>query len=766
MPHAVLLVIFMVNTLPLESATRKKIDVMLNNLGWNTDEESPACNVFTERAKTEEQNTKFKGKNPDYTLYQSNTDNPIAIIEAKRKGQNIDDALKQAEEKYAIPLKVKIIFAYDGAFFKSWHVENKKELVIDGQTLTQLVSEKKILQFIKEGYAISDVTPRIKHTRSELISIFRWANDMLRNEGLREGIERFTEFANFLFLKLISEMEEERENQGEERILPKQYSWESFCDLEAQLMLNYINNTVLPYLVKKYNHSGDVFQKELAIKNPKRLKKIVDRLSTIRLIDSDSDVKGDAFEYFLKNSITIGNDLGEYFTPRHIVNLMIDLTEPKFGERVYDPTCGTGGFLIGTFNYVKRRCANTKDNMSVLKEHTVYGRELTSTAKIAKMNMILTGDGHTNIQQMDSLENPVKHEYDLVLANPPYGQDTDFGSYYPIPSLNGDAIFIQHIFMSLKEGGRAGVIIPEGLLFRGSADQKVREYLLQNAEVEAVISLPPGVFRPYAKGNKTSIIILKKSSKGTKKVWFYDLKQDGFDLDSDMRPPIEENDIPDLLSKWSEKLNSENSWNVDFDTIKAHGYELMAKTYMPEIEVREDKKVPFSTFIKLSKEKVMIDENKMYKQVTIKLNGKGATLRREVSGNKIKTKNQFIVRDGQLVMSKIDARNGAIAVIPKELDGAIVTQDFPVFNVDYSSLDRHYLEMYLRYNDLGSKLVKFSKGTTNRRRVKPDNLLNLRLEIPSIPEQKKIAEAIDKEAEIIRDAELRISKLAEKIKQK
>ncbi|MCH8833188.1 MAG: restriction endonuclease subunit M, partial [Thaumarchaeota archaeon] len=171
-------------TTPLETATRKKIDQMLINLGWNIDEDDPNCNVFTERAKTVEQDKKFGGDDPDYVLYQSNSDHPIAIIEAKRKGQNVDDAIFDAVDKYAKPLGIKIIFAYDGAFFKSWHVGMQKELYLDGEVVSQLVTEKILLRFVKEGSSISEVSPKIKHSRSELINTFKWANDMLRKEGL------------------------------------------------------------------------------------------------------------------------------------------------------------------------------------------------------------------------------------------------------------------------------------------------------------------------------------------------------------------------------------------------------------------------------------------------------------------------------------------------------------------------------------------------------------------------------------------------------
>jgi len=723
---------------------------------WNTDEFNKECNVFTERAKTVEQNKKLKGNSPDYVLYKSRTDEPIAIIEAKRKGRNVEQAIRQAEERYAKPLGVKIIFAYDGAFFKSWHTEAQRELLIDGTTVTQLISEKKILRFLKEGYSISELSPKTKHTRIELINIFKWANDLFRKEGLREGIERFTEFANLLFLKLISEFEIEREKKGEARILKEQYCWESFSDLDPTRMLNYINNTVLPKLVREYNHSGDVFNKELLIKNPKTLAAIVKKLDTMKLMDADSDVKGDAFEYFLKDSIIVGNDLGEYFTPRHLVKLMIELTEPKFGEKIYDPTCGTGGFLIAAFNYVKERCANTKENNRVLKEESVYGGELTNTSRIAKMNMILTGDGHTNIKQLDSLENPITEKFDLVLANPPYGQQTDYGSYYPVPSNNGDAIFIQHIYKSLKkDGGRTAVIVPEGLLFRGDL-REVRKYLLEHCDIEGVISLAQGIFRPYT-NNKTNIIIFRRNEKGTSKVWFYDLTADGFDLKSDLRRPVDDNDIPDLLSKWSEKAESEKSWIADIKTVKKKNYDLMVKTYKPRLTFIDRFKtnypiVSFSDIMTENKEYIVIDDSKDYQRVKVQWYGKGVIPRGKISGKRIKTKNQKVARTEQFIVAEIDAKDGSFGVIPKELDGSIVSSHYFLFDLDKNQVSSQYFDYLIRYGPYEELIQPKVKGTTNYASIRPKDVLDLKSPLPSPEIQNLIVERIAKQEKIIENA--------------
>lgn len=567
-------------TYPLESATRKKIDRILNNLGWVTDENSNNCNVFTERAKTEAQNKKLKGKQPDYILYKSGTNNPIAIIETKKSGQDLKKALKQANSRYTKPLGISIVFVTDGSLFESHDIRTKTNLKIDDQIVTDLITEKLLLRFLDEGPKIYS-PEKVSYTRRELIKIFSEANDLLREEGIREGIERFTEFSNILFLKLISEIEKDRENNGEKRILEKKYCWESFYNLPSEQMLEYINKIILPRLVNKYNDSGDVFQNELNIKNPSILKEIVDKLSKLKLLDADSDVKGDAFEYFLKNSVSVGTDLGEYFTPRHIVKLMVDLVDPMFNDTVYDPCCGTGGYLIHAFRHIKAKCNLTPETKKILEKKTIYGRELTSTAKIAKMNMIIIGDGHTNIKQMDCLKYPKKGEYNIVLTNFPFSQTTNYGSYYDITTHDANPSFLKHVIDALtEEQGRAGIIVPDGLLFDKKIEYtNIRRILLETCDVKAIIQLDPSVFKPYT-GQPTCILIFEKG-KSTKKVWFFDVTNDGFKKTGSKRgrPSIEDNDIPLLRQLWSDKVPSKHSFSVDIKTIKNNNYKLTMNAY-------------------------------------------------------------------------------------------------------------------------------------------------------------------------------------------
>jgi len=571
-----------------ESATRQKVDKKLVDLGWIIDEENTNHNVTTERA--EEQKKKLKGHEPDYVLYKSGTHTPIAIIETKKKGEDLDKALKEAKKKYAEPLGVKIIFTYDGGLFKTLHLDDNNELKINDKLIQNFISEHDLLKFISQGSSIIDEIKTVKHTRSELIKIFKDSNDLLRKEGLREGIERFTEFSNILFLKYISEIEERNERVGNDRRLSEDLSWDEIKNYDEKKRIKHINNTIFKELAGLYGaEDKTIFKDKLLIKNHKTLTSIIEKLSKIDLLNAESDVGGDAFEYFLKEFVSVGNDLGEYFTPRHIINLMIDLAQPKIGEKIYDPACGTGGFLIASFEKLRLMIGKDDEtNLKRLRKDLLFGREITSTCKIAKMNMILHGDGHNNIKQIDSLAYPIdeKDKYQIILSNIPYSQETEYGSNYPVETKNADVIFMLHILDSLQNKGRAVVIVPQGFLFRGGVVGKAREYLLDNADVKAVISLPSGVFKPYT-GVSTAIIYFVKGNQ-TEKTWFYHMKTDGYTLD-DKRNVIDGiGDIDDIKEKFKNFSISRKSTQIDFKTIKQNNFNLNVTRYVDISESEEE----------------------------------------------------------------------------------------------------------------------------------------------------------------------------------
>lgn len=691
------------------------------------------------------QKAKLRGKEPDYILYKSGTTEIVATIEAKAKGENLEKALSDAIEKYAEPLDIPIVFATDGTFLISRHMGDSKELTINSEPLKELLSERAILKFIEQGSDLIALSEQVRYSREELIKVFEWANNLLRKEGLR-SLDRFVEFANILFLKLINEIEEDKEKTREERILAERYCWDAFSKLSADMMMEYLNNTVLPHLVERYNDTGDVFQETMQIKNPETLKEIVDKLSELTLINTESEIKGDAFEYFLKQ-LSTGNDLGEYFTPRHIVKLMTKLIDPQYGEKIYDPCCGTGGFLIEGFRHIKRLCKITPETLEKLKHHTVFGIELTNTARIAKMNMILAGDGHTNIHQADSLANPVKEEYDVVLTNFPFSQRTDYGHLYGLKTDDGNVIFPKHIVDSLIDGGRAGVVFFQGGLYdKQTIFMNFRKWLVENCNIKAIIKLHNYVFRPYS-GANTSIILLTKGEP-TKETWFFNVENDGFKKTASLkgRPPIEENDLDLLEEIWSTKEITSNSWIVDIETIKQNDYILDAEMYKPykPPSFSRFKPVPIPNICHIITDSVKPYQGKRNYLKT------GNLIESEIVGydsvtyeNKPSRAN-IEVEEKDILFAKMKYANKSLLITP-ELSDIIVSTGFVVLRVKHiDELLPTFLYYIVSSEPFLERKDQLAHGATQKAINITDDIPELEIPLPPLEIQDKIVEELDK----------------------
>ena len=563
-----------------EQQTEWIINNNLVNKGWHIDGDSNFKNVYFQKPPYPEQQKKLKGKKPDYILYQTGTNKPIAIIEAKKSGANLNLALDQATE-YARMLNAPLVFAMNGAYCETRFVPNNKELLLNGEEVRELIREGEALAFLDANSNEAWTIPKeVKVSRDELISQFRNLNDVLRSEGLRAGIERFGEFANILFLKLLSEDS------------PKSW-WNSIKLQSNDDILGYINGYVIEQIQNKYG--GDVFT-PISIKNPQTLRHIIDAIDPLVLSTIDTDIKGDAFEYFLEKTTSTENDLGEYFTPRNIVKTIINLVDPKFKETIYDPFCGTGGFLTEAFNYIKENnIIEGEEDLKKLKHETLYGREITKTARIAKMNMVLHGDGHSGIQQMNTLENPdyflpnkeIK-KFDVIVTNMPFSQTitrkiTENGKtktennisplyYNGIAKNSGDSACVLHCLRALKEGGRMALVVPEGFLFRRDI-APVRQFLLSKAKLQIVISLPQGAFLPYT-GVKTDILYFVDAHKpnNQKNYWFFEAKNIGVTLDNHKRKIKGNNDLKKIESSDIKKIDKkpdlqDNMLEVGFEII-------------------------------------------------------------------------------------------------------------------------------------------------------------------------------------------------------
>lgn len=688
---------------PLEAHTRTKINRRLENLGWILDERDKNCNVFQEHAKTTQQQILLKGKSPDYILYESGTDIPIAIIEAKRPGEDLDKAINQAIEKYAKPLKIQIVFSFNDTFVVSKHLSHDKSLKIDGEEVQDFLDENTLLRFINEGYAEILSAPKgLNFNREELLQIFIKTNNLLRKDGLRDGYERFSAFAEVLFLKLIDESERLKEHRGFKRTFPKKYCWNSFVSKykdDSSGLMDFIQNSIWPKLHKEY---GDIFERPISIKNHTTLAEVISQINPINLTSTDTDIKGDAFEFFLK-TVTNGNkDLGEYFTPRHIVRTIVKLVKPQYGESIYDPFCGTGGFLLEAFKYITLRAnTNDPDILEHIQKNTLFGNEITSTAKIAKMNLILFGDGHTNINEMDSLNRPVKEKYDIVLSNIPYSQKTEYGSFYPIPTKKGDSVCMQHIWLSLKPGGRAAVIVPESFLYDEKGVIKgTRQLIVEGSEELSVISLPRGVFMPYTP-TKTNIIYFKKAGKTLKKCYFFVVYNDGYELNTSRKPIQGDSDLKKLLSSYDEKKELDaQSVLVDKDDINAtNNYNLRPFNHMEDIPSIGKQMVSLSCgIIEQTDEKVnpQIDKDKLWHLLTVSQHG--VFLSDSFHGYDISnykgedySYEYKMVHTGDLVYNPWRINIGSIGIVPSCYDGMLVSPAYVVFK----SINAKYPPLYI-----------------------------------------------------------------------
>ena len=725
------------NTYPLEVETRESINTRLKHLGWITEAEDPLCNVFQERTKTVEQSHVLQGKRPDYVLYQSNTDIPIAIIEAKRPGSDLDKALQQAID-YANPLSVPLVFACNKTFAIAQHVSQGDPLKIDGEEIQDFIDELTSLRFIEEGAEIRSTPLGMNITRDGLIETFNDVNNILRNDGLREGYERFSTFSDILFLKFIDESEVLK------RLIGEEYCWSEFQNYPDRQLLSYVRDTVWKRLQTIF---GDIFDDNFAMSTPSNLKNIVERISTINLTSIDSDVKGEAFEYFLK-SVTNGvKDLGEYFTPRHIVRLIIKILKPKYGEKIYDPFCGTGGFLLEAFKHLSLQTDTSHEDINnTLKQKTIFGRELTSTARIAKMNMILFGDGHSNIEKMDSLKNPIEERYDVVMSNIPYSQKTGAGKYYPIPTSaesksDGDLVCIQHIWKSLKPGGRAAVIVPETFLYKGGKTKKVRELIVRDASELNIISLPRGVFNPYTP-QKTNILYFEKGDNQFKSCFFFAIQNDGFELNAKRKPIAGSSDIIKCLSVWDDFREIKGvSTSQSRGVMGQSGWNLRPFCYMEDLPEIQGEGVYLSkSIVREIIEKVHPNDYPDQEFSLLEVSKQGIFLKDCLLGSEA-TQEYKRVRVDDIVYNPHRVNIGSIGVVPDHLDNGLVSPAYIVIrSPNPSEYPPNYLVSVLKHPRYLKVIMNYSLAST-RASLPFDELIRIKIPKPSVNELELLSSA-------------------------
>lgn len=374
--------------------------------------------------------------------------------------------------------------------------------------------------------------------------------------------------------------------------------WHNFKNDEPTRMFETVRNYVFPF-IKTVNGEGkdtafSRFMSDAVFLFPtaKVLAVCVDTLSEIDM--SNKDIMGDVYEYCLGKMSSAGQ-LGQFRTPRHIVDMMVQLVRPKIDDVILDPAMGSAGFLLGCAKYINKEYEKelyNKENRNHYNTTMFSGFDTDpSMLRIGAMNMLLHGVEEPTIARQDSLsdDNTVRDYYSLILANPPFAgsvfqEDISKDILAMCKTKKTELLFPALFIKSLKIGGRCACIVPDGVLFGSSTAHKaIRKELIENNRLQAVISMPSGVFKPYA-GVSTAVLIFTKDPAGTDNVWFYDMKADGFSLD-DKRSEIEQNDIPDIISRFhnldgeKDRERTEQSFFVPKQEIVDNDYDLSINKY-------------------------------------------------------------------------------------------------------------------------------------------------------------------------------------------
>jgi len=391
---------------------------------------------------------------------------------------------------------------------------------------------------------------------------------------------------------------------GDRTVDGSQLKWSVFRDFPAVRMYSVMQEMVFPFIKNLHGNKESAYSKYMAdaifkLPTPLLLEKVVTAMDGIYEQMAQlktADTRGDVYEYLLSKIATAGLN-GQFRTPRHIIRMMVELMQPKPSDTICDPACGTSGFLVAASDYLKENCKNevffNRQNKEHYMNHMFHGFDMDRTMlRIGAMNMMTHGVDNPFIEYRDSLsdQNPDRAKYSLILANPPFKGSLD----YDIVSADllkvcktkkTELLFLALFLRMLKVGGRCACIVPDGVLFGSStAHRAIRKELVDGNRLEAVISMPSGVFKPYA-GVSTAILIFTKTGHGgTDKVWFYDMKADGFSLD-DKRSPVADNDIPDIITRFrhldaeADRQRTEQSFLVPRQEIVDNGYDLSINKY-------------------------------------------------------------------------------------------------------------------------------------------------------------------------------------------
>ena len=711
----------------------------------------------------------------------------------------------------------------------------KIERISDFPTALDIVSDKNLTSFVNKvrGYS-----------KDKFLKTLTRCHNIIRNVDKLSPEAAFDEISKILFIKMLYERD-----ANEELV----YSKDKFIrdELSYNGEVDYIQH--LFNEVKKTYSTDGLFDSEDKIRiRRESFLLILEELSSVELYDTSDDIKGIAFELFLGK--TFRGELGQFFTPRTIVNYMVEVLNVKEGDKVCDPCCGSGGFLIKAFEHVQnqidqdihRQITALMDNQNLSdseKQHKIncllsecdktiegsryhklchdyfFGVDANARmARTSKMNMIMHGDGHVGVYLHDGLINVggvYDNNFDVILINPPFGahvekdmriavsdiptdkekalyedlygneytsnvytpikkyaqeigKDKRMGKrildLYQINNNSTEILFIERCINLLKPGKRAGIVLPEGVL-DNPALERVRRFVETRARILNITSIPADVFLSSGANIKPSLVFIEKFKDGETPESDYLLsvtKVNDAGISSTGLPSQNE-ELPIAAKEVSCWLDGETMSEMVYTKIVKRS-DLSSWSVKPIFDVANInynpiyKKVRIGSVVSMSKDVIYIEPNVEYTRLTVKLFNKGIQERDTIIGTLIGTKRQTRVKGGQFIISKIDGKSAAFGIVDSHLEGAIVTPDFMVYDINTTKILPEYLELVLTNEAILNWFSNSSSGTTGRRRLSQKVFENTLIALPPIDEQRRLVAKILE----IRETQKSLEKLMQK----
>jgi type I restriction enzyme M protein len=455
--------------------------------------------------------------------------------------------------------------------------------------------------------------------------------------GISNPLTIIEQLTYLLFIKRLDELHTLKENKAarlksaiEEPIFtPAQdhLRWSRFKETSPEQMFATVRDHAFAFIKTigqsssgegSSTYSHHMKDATFMMPTPRVLANVVDQLDAIDM--ADRDTKGDLYEYMLGKIASAGQN-GQFRTPRHIIQLMVDMTAPTPKDKICDPACGTAGFLIAASEYLTTHHSDAiyKDAASRRRfnENTFHGYDFDSTMlRIGSMNMLLHGVENPDIRYKDSLaqsDEDDSEKYSLILANPPFAGSLDYESTAKdllqiVKTKKTELLFMALFLRLLQTGGRAAIIVPDGVLFGSSnAHKQLRKALVEEQKLDAIVSMPSGVFKPYAGVSTAILFFTKTNSGGTDHVWFYDMQADGYSLDDKRSPQPDKSDLPDILKRWqnraaeTKRARTDQSFLVPKADIAANDYDLSLNRYKEVVHEAVEHDSPKEILTRLAK---------------------------------------------------------------------------------------------------------------------------------------------------------------------